>query len=208
MIEIDEQTERWKPVPGFGGWYDVSDMGRMRLSRARGNIRVSHHILKLFKKSGYLCVNLSYAGRKKMWYIHRLVLETFRGPCPPEMEAIHIDEDRLNNSLRNLKWGTHKENMGMPLARRRNSKAAKLCYQNPEARKKTSASHPVGKSGYRGVVRNGRGWQATIKVDGRMIHIGRFDSARLAALAWDRHVRKHKLPRMTNRGLGLFGPPV
>jgi hypothetical protein len=55
---------------------------------------------------GYRLVHLN--GR--LVYVHRLVLETWRGPCPPGREARHLDGDASNNRLTNLRWGTHAEN--------------------------------------------------------------------------------------------------
>ena len=41
-----------------------------------------------------------------------LILETFKGPKPsPEYECCHRDDDRSNNHIDNLYWGTHAENM-------------------------------------------------------------------------------------------------
>jgi len=57
--------------------------------------------------AGYLTVNL----RRKYKYIHRLVLETFKGPCPKGMECNHKDGNKQNNKLSNLEWITRKENI-------------------------------------------------------------------------------------------------
>jgi len=46
---------------------------------------------------------------KKRW-VHRIVLEAFCGECPSGMECRHLDGNPLNNQLKNLKWGTKKEN--------------------------------------------------------------------------------------------------
>jgi hypothetical protein len=43
--------------------------------------------------------------------VHRLVLETFRGPCPEGMEGCHNDGNQLNNRLENLRWDTHLANV-------------------------------------------------------------------------------------------------
>jgi hypothetical protein len=43
-------------------------------------------------------------------YVHRLVLEAFVGPCPPDMECLHGDDVPDNNVLTNLRWGTKSEN--------------------------------------------------------------------------------------------------
>jgi len=46
-----------------------------------------------------------------MQLVHRLVLEAFVGPCPDGMEACHLDSDKTNNRVSNLRWDTHLENM-------------------------------------------------------------------------------------------------
>jgi hypothetical protein len=42
--------------------------------------------------------------------VHRLVLETFVGPCPPGLEACHNNGDSLDSRLVNLRWDTRKAN--------------------------------------------------------------------------------------------------
>lgn len=59
-------------------------------------------------KQGRLRVSL---GRGNTKYIHRIVLETFKGECPKGMEACHNDGNNQNNSLENLRWDTSKSNM-------------------------------------------------------------------------------------------------
>src|SRR5262249_4354731 len=58
------------------------------------------------KQNGYLCV--FFRGEQ---YVHRLVLEAFVGPCPPGMEARHVNGIKTDNRLVNLQWGTHRQNM-------------------------------------------------------------------------------------------------
>lgn len=55
---------------------------------------------------GYLEVHINRVTRK----IHRLVLETFVGPCPKGMACRHLDGNPSNNNLSNLCWGTYREN--------------------------------------------------------------------------------------------------
>ena len=59
------------------------------------------------RKDGYYSVKL---GRWKRARLHRLILESFGGPCPEGMECRHLDGDRSNNVLNNLAWGTRSEN--------------------------------------------------------------------------------------------------
>lgn len=60
---------------------------------------------------GYSTVRLRHPdGRKSTPRVHRAVLETFVGPCPPGMEACHNNGDRTDNRLENLRWDTHQAN--------------------------------------------------------------------------------------------------
>lgn len=61
-------------------------------------------------RGGRLVVNLRRNNRQYVAYVHRLLLETFVGSCPPGMECRHLDGNKLNNNLDNLIWGTHQEN--------------------------------------------------------------------------------------------------
>lgn len=56
--------------------------------------------------AGYFCV---YVAPKKV-KVHRLVLETYVGPCPKSYVGGHLDGNPLNNAVTNLKWITQKEN--------------------------------------------------------------------------------------------------
>lgn len=108
--------ESWRPIPGFEGFYDVSDQGRIRtVSRivptAGGQRRVAERIRKLdTTKAGYKIITLSKGGVRSVKSVHPLVLEAFVGPRPPGMEACHWDGDKGNNALSNLRWDTKKAN--------------------------------------------------------------------------------------------------
>jgi len=52
---------------------------------------------------------ISAEGQKHR--VHTLVLETFVSEKPEGNEALHLNGDRGDNRLENLRWGTHKENM-------------------------------------------------------------------------------------------------
>jgi hypothetical protein len=79
--------------------YAITTDGRV-LSIRRGKW------LKQAVKDGYNVVDLPRATP----YIHRLVLETFVGPCPDGMEACHANGNRLDNRLENLRWDTKSAN--------------------------------------------------------------------------------------------------
>ncbi len=101
-------TEIWKPIPGFDG-YEVSDLGRVRSYRIRGSHKLSNtpHVLKSGIYNGYHAVNL---GKGQLKRVHCLVLLTFIGPRPEGIKALHEDDNKDNNRLDNLYYGTSSDN--------------------------------------------------------------------------------------------------
>ena len=77
------------------------------MGRKSSNIGTPLRILKPSKsEAGYWVVTLN----RQTKYIHRLVLETFVGPCPVGMETRHLDGIKINNKYSNLKWDTPSNN--------------------------------------------------------------------------------------------------
>lgn len=105
--------ERWLPIPGFEGFYEVSDQGRVRSVRHmtaagwRGG-----RLLKPFPDSdGYLRVNLSRQGKVfGLQPVHGLVLLAFVGPVSDGQQARHGIGGKTDNRLANLCYGTALEN--------------------------------------------------------------------------------------------------
>lgn len=73
---------------------------------------------------GYPTANLARSGKKTACRIHRIVLETFDGPCPEGMVAYHGDGDRANSVLANLRWDTSKSNSDDTLLHGRRSRGS------------------------------------------------------------------------------------
>ena len=106
--------EIWKSVVGFEGYYSVSNTGIVKADKRtlHNGQRRNEKVLSPSKKyNGYRQVSLCRNGTTKYVSIHILVLEAFVGPKPDGCEAMHLDGNRSNNSVDNLAWGTHKENM-------------------------------------------------------------------------------------------------
>jgi hypothetical protein len=110
--------ETWKPIPGYEGLYDVSDLGRVRsLERVRphwtgtGTISSPAQMLRLpIRPDGYRKVQLSRNGKARHHTVHSLVLEAFIGPRPANFDACHNNGDGSDNRLVNLRWDTKSAN--------------------------------------------------------------------------------------------------
>jgi hypothetical protein len=105
---MSDPTERWLPVVGYEGLYEVGDLGHVRsLGRRKGT--QGNLVLKPWL-SGYLRVGLSRDGKETVIFVHILVLEAFGGPRPGGQQARHGPGGKLDNRLVNLCWGTRSEN--------------------------------------------------------------------------------------------------
>lgn len=122
--------ERWRPVVGYAGAYEVSDRGQVRsVDRrdARGRLCRGRLLRVRPLPNGRLRVSLARGGATRDAYTYRLVLESFVGPCPPGMEALHWDDDISNNHLSNLRWGTRADNMRDMSRNRRGNAGLEFC---------------------------------------------------------------------------------
>lgn len=102
--------EIWKPIPGYEGLYEISNMGRVKSHNYRGHGKT--HLMKPSKagKYGYRQIGLRKNGKTTQKYIAVLVWTVFKGPIPKGYEVNHIDEDNGNNRLDNFNLLTKKEN--------------------------------------------------------------------------------------------------
>jgi len=112
---MNDTPERWLPIPGYEGLYDVSDQGRVRSWHPWHGTPVPRVLaLNLTGPKGprrylgaILCDKTSARSMKKA---HLLVLLAFVGPRPADLQARHLDSNSTNNALTNLIYGTGTEN--------------------------------------------------------------------------------------------------
>lgn len=64
-------------------------------------------------RGGYLMFSPFINGKQNIRKVHRVILETFVGPCPPGMACSHLDGNRKNNNIDNLEWATTIRNNDM-----------------------------------------------------------------------------------------------
>ena len=109
--------ENWKDIKGYEGFYQVSNLGRVRsLERdvyfPNGTIhRIKEKILvPVLDNKGYQFVGLHKNGKRKDMKVHRLVAMAFI-PNPENKPMVnHKDENPLNNCVDNLEWCTAQYN--------------------------------------------------------------------------------------------------
>lgn len=133
---MSKEIEEWKSVVGYEGFYEVSNLGRVRSvdrvilvdNPCCGKNTPTHfkgRYLKPHKSLHYgktrIQVTLSKNGEKKEPVLARLVYEAFVGKIPEGIQVNHIDEDPSNNVLSNLNlmspkqnsnWGTRNQRLG------------------------------------------------------------------------------------------------
>lgn len=116
-----EHNEVWRPVKGMEGFYEVSDLGRVRgIPRMGCDGRIRKPYLS---QKGYHVVSLCQGSRHLMRKVHRLVAEAFIPNESNLPEINHLDECRTNNRADNLEWCTHKDNLNYGSHNARNGKS-------------------------------------------------------------------------------------
>ena len=171
------QREIWKDIPDYVGYYQVSDLGRVK-SLARATIRsngrkypVQERIMKPSPSSwGYLQTVLRKNGTLKTVKIHKLVSIAFLNhiPCGHTICVDHIDNDKLNNRLDNLQLISSRGN---------------------------ASKDRVSSSQYTGVswAKNKNKWVAQIRIDGEQTYLGRFTNELEASEAYKNKLKEINL---------------
>lgn len=103
------ENEEWRDVPGYEGFYMVSNLGRIK------SIRNYHRndgdkILSPWNKDGYPVVSLSKDNRVRKVLVRRLVAMAFLYNPDGLKEVDHINGIRSDCKADNLRWCTHKQN--------------------------------------------------------------------------------------------------
>jgi hypothetical protein len=141
--------EIWKQVPGFED-YQISNYGQVKSLKKQPGI-----ILKQSTTSnGYKYVNLSISGTVTLMKVHQLVAMSFLNHTPNGHRIVvdHIDHDKNNNRADNLQLISHRENNNKDIWRHK-------------------------KSGLLlGVHRNRDKFRSRVRVNGKRIDLGTFDS--------------------------------
>ena len=111
-------NEEWRDVLGFEGFYQVSNLGRVRsvdrvidAGLGRKKFIPSRMVTQKLRAEGYLFVSLSKDGIQRYPSVHRLVAIAFVDGYFEGAQVNHIDGDRTNNVAANLEFCTGLENV-------------------------------------------------------------------------------------------------
>lgn len=128
--------------------YSVSNFGNVR------NDKTGRILKPIINSNRYYAVNLCNEGKIKFKKIHILVAKAFIDNPTNKKCVDHIDNNRLNNNIDNLRFASYGENN-----------------MNSKIRSDNT-------SNYKGVTfnKNSKKWRAFIQVDGKNKHLGYFDS--------------------------------
>ncbi len=139
------QEEQYKVIADYE-YYMVSNMGNVK------NIKTGRELKPGVNSNGYYKVDLYIANKRSTKQIHRLVATTFVENPDGKKCVDHMDNNRLNNNVANLRFATIKENN-----------------QNASISKTNT-------SGYKGVSfhKKHNKWRAQIQIDGKNKHLGYF----------------------------------
>ena len=143
----------WKTIEEYPN-YEISICGQVR------NV-ITKRVLRPRIRSGYNAVDLYRKNEIKTFPIHRLVAKTFIPNIENKKCVDHINNDKLNNTISNLRWASYQDN-------NRNSS---LKINNT--------------SGFKGVsyYKKSNKWEVKISFNNKKIHIGYFDKIEDAKIA-------------------------
>ena len=135
--------EEYKTIEGFEN-YKISNFGNLI------NIKKNKIVNSSVEKWGYCTVTLCKPGKKKTFKIHRLVALAFIDNADDKPFIDHIDRNKQNNHISNLRWASVSEN----------SKNVGIRKNNVSTRTGVTFMKSRGK------------WQASISINGKLKHIG------------------------------------
>lgn len=124
-------NEVWLPITDYPN-YMISNLGNVK-SLSNNKTRKEKILKNVKNRGGYLQVFLSKNGKVKRYYIHRLVAEHFLPNLDYKPEIDHINTNKSDNRVENLRWCSHKENINNLLTKDKMSKN-KLGIEHPNSK--------------------------------------------------------------------------
>ncbi len=99
--------EIWRPTVSYNGYVEVSNLGRVKMLDTIH--KQKDRIITGTINKGWIYVNIRINGISHIEAVHILVAEAFYPPTTYTNHVIHLDGDKLNNEVSNLKWAVKEE---------------------------------------------------------------------------------------------------
>ena len=157
----DLQYEFFLPINNYEN-YSISNFGIIKNNK-------TNRIMKPCNNNhGYKLINLSKNGKCKTFKIHRLVGNAFLENPENKPFIDHIDENKANNNVKNLRWATQKENQ----------------YNQGKQINNTS--------GFKGVCfhKHKNKYQVIIKINGKAKHLGYYETAEEGSRVYEKKAKE------------------
>jgi hypothetical protein len=171
-MESYEVKEVWKDVPGYEGLYQVSSLGRVKSLSRRIDYkgwpyyRIAKEIImkESISSNGYKFVVLRKDGKPKNIRTHQLIAMSFlnHNPNGNNMVIDHIDGDKLNNNLLNLRVIHNRINI----------------------------SKGMRPNGFTGVHERRGKFRSMIRVNNKLIHLGTYSTPEEARDIYNNYFKK------------------
>ena len=202
MQQKEKTKEIWKDVPGYEGYYQASNLGRVRsldrwVTRIDGRkIFYKGFIIKgSMNNKGYMRTTLRKSGKNKTLSFSQIVAMTFLNHNPEGLKIVvdHINGDRSDDRLENLRIVTFRENTS-------------TCFRS---HKKPFSSKYVGVS----IIPDTDNWVSKIQYKGVNVRIGLFKNEVEASNAYQLALSKIKdgtfnpddyKPKWTSKHKGIY----
>ena len=107
-MEIFTQSEEWKPIANWEGYF-VSNYGNIK-RRSKEFLNRYFIVKGSILNKGYRYIQMLREGKKENYLVHRCVAHAFLPNHENKPCVDHIDNNRLNNHVNNLRWCTQNDN--------------------------------------------------------------------------------------------------
>ena len=162
----DMPNEVWRDVVGYEGLYQVSNLARvksLRTSDSWGRRRIPFIKKQTLGANGYFYVHLQNGDKKENFTVHSLVATAFLEKNGEKLDVDHIDCNRKNNVVTNLRWCTRGENMLNPITNKRMRETLKRKTKTEEWKKHHEKMNNMSKT-----LESKKKWHESIKKNGIM----------------------------------------
>ena len=156
--------EIWRDIKGYESVYQISSLGRIKTKGKirRRKVKGESNLIpfKIHKPNydtrGYNVAKLQLNGNIRMFKVHRLVYQEFKGELIEGLVIDHIDNDQNNNNENNLQQISQRENS----------------HKNPSKSFEDKTSKYVGVH----FDKNNNKWVAQIRINGKCKFLGRHET--------------------------------